>query len=186
MNCPIGIFGDTGVGKSRICNRFVSNCYEEDYMPTIFCSYIKPIVHQKNFYSLEINESASDEGFVTDYTDVIEKSLGFLCIFDLTQETSLHKISEFRYRILNQKNLTKVPMIIVGNKSDLTSERKVLSETGQMLADKCCVPYIEVSAKFGTNISKCFEMLLDEIHPKNNLIPVKRKGCLGCIQWLVT
>jgi GTPase SAR1 family protein len=60
-----------------------------------------------------------------------------------------------------------VPMILVGNKSDLVDERAVPREVGKAMANHFGVPYIETSAKRGINVEETFEkvmrlILLDE------------------------
>ena len=45
---------------------------------------------------------------------------------------------------------------LIGNKSDLESQREVLKEDGQKLADEHGMFFFEVSAKEDTNIEHCF------------------------------
>jgi len=45
-----------------------------------------------------------------------------------------------------------VQKILVANKTDLASERKISHEQGERLAKKYGMPFLEVSAKDGTNI----------------------------------
>jgi GTPase SAR1 family protein len=46
--------------------------------------------------------------------------------------------------------------ILVGNKSDLISKRKVSTEQGQDLADHYNIPFLETSAKDNSNIEQLF------------------------------
>jgi hypothetical protein len=60
------------------------------------------------------------------------------------------------------KGTSQVPIVLVGNKSDLKSQRQVPLETvltrKQMDMDNC--PYIETSAKFNCNVAQLFLQLL--------------------------
>lgn len=47
-----------------------------------------------------------------------------------------------------------MPIVLVGNKSDLTSERMVSQAQAQQRAESWGVPYIETSAKTRTNVDK--------------------------------
>jgi GTPase SAR1 family protein len=47
-----------------------------------------------------------------------------------------------------------LPMILVGNKCDLTSNRKVQNEDAKHLADNWKIPYMELSAKTRENVDK--------------------------------
>lgn len=59
-----------------------------------------------------------------------------------------------------QHNEEDIPKIIVGNKSDLPPDERVISEDeGMQLAQKYNVPWIETSARDGTNINELFGIL---------------------------
>lgn len=47
-----------------------------------------------------------------------------------------------------------VPIMLVGNKSDLNAERSVMQIQAQQRAEQWGVPYIETSAKNRTNVDK--------------------------------
>lgn len=52
------------------------------------------------------------------------------------------------------KNAEDVPMILIGNKSDLQTSRRVRKEEAQEKANKWNKPYIETSAKTRDNVDK--------------------------------
>lgn len=60
----------------------------------------------------------------------------------------------FREQILRVKNAEDVPLILIGNKSDLQTNRKVRKEEAQEKANKWNKPYIETSAKTRDNVDK--------------------------------
>lgn len=49
---------------------------------------------------------------------------------------------------------SSIPIMLVGNKSDLMSERSVMQLHAQQRAEQWNVPYIETSAKNRTNVDK--------------------------------
>lgn len=53
---------------------------------------------------------------------------------------------------MNDSTNQDIKMILVGNKSDIGSERKVSIEDGKKLAEKYKMPFFECSAKTGYNI----------------------------------
>ena len=62
-----------------------------------------------------------------------------------------------------------VPLVIVGNKSDLKSEqRQVLTEQGAKLAEDFHCSFTEASARLNTNVLKAFELLIGEIEKSTN------------------
>ncbi len=56
-----------------------------------------------------------------------------------------------------------LPIILIGNKSDLKSERKISYEEALSLATKWNIPYIETSAKTRENVDKAFSEIFVKI-----------------------
>jgi hypothetical protein len=52
----------------------------------------------------------------------------------------------------------------LATKSDLSNQRQVSTHEGNELAHKYGIPFMEVSAKSGLNVTEGFELLLKEIH----------------------
>ncbi|KAK7757266.1 GTP-binding protein [Diatrype stigma] len=62
-----------------------------------------------------------------------------------------------------------VPIVIIGNKSDLRPEqRQVSQEDGKKLAEKFNCAWTEASARYNENISKAFELLIAQIEKSQN------------------
>jgi len=59
-----------------------------------------------------------------------------------------------REQILRVKNAEDVPLILIGNKSDLEDRRSVRREEAADKATKWGKPYIETSAKTRENVDK--------------------------------
>ena len=50
---------------------------------------------------------------------------GFLLVFSVTDRTSFEEVSRFHKQILRVKDRDEFPIMLVGNKSDLQSQRVV-------------------------------------------------------------
>lgn len=85
---------------------------------------------------------------------------GFLLVFALTDRHSFADIRNFQKQILRVKDRDEFPMLLVGNKSDLTQYRQVSREEAQQFSDSVGVPYIECSAKLGINVVEAFHELV--------------------------
>lgn len=57
---------------------------------------------------------------------------------------------------------TKYPILIVGNKIDLESERTVTTEEGKKYADSINAMFIETSVKNRTNVDECFNLIVND------------------------
>jgi len=65
-----------------------------------------------------------------------------------------------REQILRVKNADDVPLILIGNKSDLQSNRQVRKEEASDKANKWVKPYIETSAKTRDNVDKVIHLII--------------------------
>jgi Ras family protein len=70
-----------------------------------------------------------------------------------------------------------VPIVIVGNKSDLRPEqRQVTPEDGKKLADKIQCGWTEASARYNENVGRAFELLIAQIEKSQNPGEAPDKG----------
>lgn len=53
--------------------------------------------------------------------------------------------------------------MLIGNKSDMTSQRVISPECGQQIAIEHSIPFLETSAKTNTNIDKAFYYMAEAI-----------------------
>jgi len=74
-----------------------------------------------------------------------------------------------RDKILNHLGAEWVPLVIVGNKSDMRPEqRQVTKEQGKALAEEFKCSWTETSARFDENVAKAFELVIVEIEKSQN------------------
>ena len=76
-------------------------------------------------------------------------------MFDVTNKESFDEVKFFLGDI-DRYARENVVRVIVGNKSDLDSERVVETEAAKEFADSLGVPYFEVSAKTGSGVEDLF------------------------------
>lgn len=77
-------------------------------------------------------------------------------VYSVGDRKTFNNISSWMGQI-SQHNDDEIPKIIIGNKCDLPQgERVVSTEEGLLLAEKYRVPFLETSAKEGTNINEIF------------------------------
>ncbi len=73
---------------------------------------------------------------------------GFLLVFSITSRSSLDELQELREQIIRIKDDENVPIVIVGNKSDLEGDRMVSRSKAFSLSQSWGnAPYYETSAR---------------------------------------
>lgn len=136
----------------------------EIYDPTIQDSYTKQTKIDGNVEYLEILDTAGQEEYSALRDTYMRNCAGFLVVYDITKKKSLYELEEYIESIKRAKEKEKVPVVIVGNKSDLASEREVTDNLlNEFLKKFWNIPHIETSAKNRTNIDEAFELLIREV-----------------------
>ncbi|MHA2251285.1 MAG: ADP-ribosylation factor-like protein, partial [Candidatus Kariarchaeaceae archaeon] len=100
---------------------------------------------------------------------------GALVIFDLTNKESLENITNWIKELMDANKNKDIPMLVIGNKSDLIETRsiedsEVQAKIHQLNADVSIpskyIEYIETSAKTGDNIIRGFELITKIVYEK--------------------
>ncbi|KAK0263709.1 Ras-related protein rsr1 [Friedmanniomyces endolithicus] len=154
----IAVIGTGGVGKSCLTAQFVQGVFIESYDPTIEDSYRKQIDVDGRQVMLEIMDTAGTEQFTSMREFYMRDAHGFLLVFSITSLSSLHELAELREQIVQIKGGDpNVPIVLVGNKSDLEEDRVVSrSRAFQVSQAWGGVPYYETSARRRQNVSEVF------------------------------
>ncbi|KAJ5104963.1 hypothetical protein NUU61_002310 [Penicillium alfredii] len=148
--------------------QFVQNVWIESYDPTIEDSYRKQIEVDGRQCILEILDTAGTEQFTAMRELYMKQGQGFLLVFSITSMSSLNELSELREQITRIKDDEKVPLVIVGNKSDLEEDRAVPRARAFGLSQSWGnAPYYETSARRRANVNEVFVDLCRQIIRKD-------------------
>lgn len=151
------VLGAGGVGKSCLTVQFVQGIYLDSYDPTIEDSYRKTIEIDNKVFDLEILDTAGIAQFTAMRELYIKSGMGFLLVYSVTDKQSLNELMALREQVLRIKDTDRVPMVLVGNKADLTDERVISVEDGIAVSSKWGkVPFYETSALLRSNVDEVF------------------------------
>ncbi|KAG5953896.1 GTP-binding protein [Claviceps sorghi] len=173
----VAIVGSRSVGKSTLAVRFVDGHFVESYYPTIENTFSKTIRHKGQDYATEIVDTAGQD----EYSILNSKHFigihGYMLVYSVSSLPSFEMIQVIREKILNHLGSESVPIVIVGNKSDLRPEqRQVSPEEGKKLLDKFQCSWTEASAKDGENVGRAFELLIAQIEKSQSPGEAPAKG----------
>lgn len=150
------VIGDSGVGKSCILSRFTDNTYSDEHYSTIGVDFkIKTIDIGDKLVKLQVWDTAGQERFRTITSSYYRGAHGIAIVYDVTNQNSFESI---RYWVQEIKRYAgdQMKILIIGNKSDDKSRRKVSYESGHQTAKLYGYPFIETSAKESANIQQAF------------------------------
>ncbi|PAA65276.1 hypothetical protein BOX15_Mlig000663g1 [Macrostomum lignano] len=158
----IVVVGAGGVGKSALTIQLIQNHFVEEYDPTIEDSYRKQVVIDGETCLLDILDTAGQEEYSAMRDQYMRTGEGFLCVFAVNNPKSFDDIEQYREQIKRVKDAEEVPLVLVGNKTDLHG-RTVDVRTAKHLADEFGIPYVETSAKTRQGVDDAFYTLVREI-----------------------
>ncbi|KAK0140142.1 Ras-related protein Rap-2c [Merluccius polli] len=178
------VLGSGGVGKSALTVQFVTGTFIEKYDPTIEDFYRKEIEVDSSPSVLEILDTAGTEQFASMRDLYIKNGQGFhpglqpgqpAVVSAVHTHPVLQDIRPMRDQIVRVKRFEKVPLILVGNKVDLESEREVAGSDGRALAQEWGCPFIETSAKSKTMVDELFAEIVRQMN--YSTLPEKQEQC---------
>ncbi|KAI0094152.1 P-loop containing nucleoside triphosphate hydrolase protein [Irpex rosettiformis] len=177
----IVVLGAGGVGKSALTVRFIKGEIPEHYNPTIEELYQQEIEVGGERISLDILDTAGAEQFTMLNEVYIRSGHGFLLVFSLTDEASFCNLDHIRQQIFRIKgDKSDIPIMIVGTKQDLYSERQVTRQTIQEYSARWGFGLYETSAKKNWHVQDVFEELTRDMRKRYPAPPKKwhKKDCL--------
>ncbi|MHA1552482.1 MAG: Rab family GTPase [Candidatus Heimdallarchaeaceae archaeon] len=168
----ITLVGDGAVGKTSIRRSYLGETFEGSYSLTLGSDFATKTM---NVGDLNINmiiwDLAGQPRFKAVREGFYRGTRGALLVYDLTRKDTYENIPKWIIELLKNNSMKKVPMILIGNKSDLRGSlyKTIPSEYGETYAQELSlwsgfdVPYIETSAKFNDNVEQPFETLIKQI-----------------------
>jgi len=161
------VLGDGGVGKTALTIQLCLNHFVETYDPTIEDSYRKQVVIDDEPCVLEVLDTAGQEEYTALRDQWIRDGEGFILVYSIVARSTFERVQRFREQISRVKDTDSIPLILVGNKCDM-SEREVPPHEGEELAKKLGCEFTEASAKTCVNVEKAFYSVVRQIRNKKN------------------
>ena len=154
-------FGDGGVGKTTLINRYLTGVFKGDSVITIGVDFhVKKVEIGGKQVSLQIWDFAGEDRFRFLMPSYVAGASGGIFMFDITRYTSLLNFNDwigiFKQGYKGDNN--QLPVLMVGGKSDLEYKRAVSrKEAFQIAKEHNLFGFIECSSKNGQNVVDVFE-----------------------------
>lgn len=163
------VVGGGGVGKSALTIQLVQSHFVDEYDPTIEDSYRKPCTIDDEQVLLDVLDTAGQEEYSAMREQYMRTGEGFLLVYSINSKNSLEELQSFYEQIQRVKDSDIVPVLVVGNKCDLETERQVSFEEGAALAKSFNAPFLETSAKQRINVEEAFYGLVRGIRDADKI-----------------
>lgn len=169
------LIGDSGVGKSCLLLRFADDTYTESYISTIGVDFkIRTIDLDGKTIKLQIWDTAGQERFRTITSSYYRGAHGIIVVYDVTDFESFNNVKSWLHEI-DRYACENVNKLLVGNKCDLESSRKVTTEQAKEFAESLGIQFLETSAKNSTNVENAFQQMAHQIKQRMKSQPVDNK-----------
>ena len=168
------IFGDGGVGKTTLVNRYLTKVFDESIKMTIGADfYVKDLEIDGMKVVNRIWDFGGEQRFKVLLPSFAKGADGGIFMYDITRYTSVKNIDD--WLSIFEKNARdkqiNIPIIMVGGKLDIQEKRSVETEDAVELSEKHNLQgYYECSSKTGDNVEEVFESITRKMMKSNNLI----------------
>ncbi|KAL0601137.1 LOW QUALITY PROTEIN: Ras-related protein Rab-27A [Plecturocebus cupreus] len=154
--------GDSGVGKTSVLYQYTDGKFNSKFITTVGIDFReKRVVYRANGpdgaigrgqrIHLQLWDTAGQERFRSLTTAFFRDAMGFLLLFDLTNEQSFLNVRNWISQLHMHAYCENPDIVLCGNKSDLEDQRVVKEEEARALAEK----YGERIFFFFETVSRC-------------------------------
>ena len=158
------IIGDSGVGKTNLIKRFVSDTFSENSKATVGVEFLsKTYKINDHIFKIELWDTAGQERYKSITSVYYKGSKGALLVYDITSQITFDNIGKWITEI-RDKTSKDITLMMVGNKMDLNQYREVSNEQALNKAKTLGIPIMETSALDSTNVKEAFYDLLKEMY----------------------
>lgn len=169
------VFGDSGVGKSTLINRYITAKFDYDLKSTIGAAILIKFIETDILrITLQIWDFGGETRFKTLLPSYAQGSSAAIFMCDISNSDSIININDWllTFYIGLRNEDPKFPLVIVGGKLDL-KESRVLDrkDVENILTVRKNFDYIECSLKIGENVDLLFQNVIKKMMIYGNIKP---------------
>jgi small GTP-binding protein len=153
------VIGEPAVGKTSLVKKFVSGRFTADYRASIGTNIFakKIVLENTTEITLQLWDIGGQERWINMRRPYYSGAKGIIIVGDLTRINTFDQIEKFWVPDLTRYCST-IPIILIGNKTDLSSEIKKgkIDALGERIKTRSI---IFTSAKSGDNVELAFKLI---------------------------
>ena len=177
--------GDSGVGKTKLMQRYVHNEFHLDGSSTVGIEFaFRDVEINGKTIRIQVWDTGGQERYRCITNAYYRRAAGVVVVYDIGNRRSFESVPRW---VAEAKEKTEgdVPILILANKCDLMA-RQVSREEGRQQAAQLSLPFFETSALDASNVTESFESLAKELLVREakmsggDAIDPSRKGSACC------
>uniref|UniRef100_A0A452IRP7 GTP-binding protein n=1 Tax=Gopherus agassizii TaxID=38772 RepID=A0A452IRP7_9SAUR len=156
------LLGEHGVGKTSLARIFggVEDCSDAEEAGN---TYNRSIIVDGEEASLIVFDIWEQDDSQWLQNHCMKMGDAYIIVYSVTDKVSFEKASELRIQLRRARQTEDIPIILVGNKSDLVRSREVSVDEGRACAVVFDCKFIETSAALHHNVKDLFEGIVRQI-----------------------
>lgn len=171
------ILGFRSVGKSSLAIQYAEGHFVDAYEPTIENTFSKMERIRGQEYALTVVDTAGQDEYSLFSQYYAVDVHGYILVYSINSRRSFEVIKVIHEKLLDMTGNNNVPLVVVGNKTDLHMDRAVPTEEGKRLADSWNAVFLEASAKKDESVADIFRHALNQIEKLQGPPPPKPSSC---------
>lgn len=168
------VVGDIATGKTSVIKRYVRNTFSADYKTTIGVDFALKKVHVEGVdLNVQLWDIAGQERFSGLSRIFYAHAVAAIVVFDLFHRETFDNVIKWKQDIDTKVFLpsgAKIPVILVGSKSDLLEEKTAAvsdEEIERFAKQNNFLATFKVSALSGANVKQACHFLIEEVARNN-------------------
>lgn len=152
------------MGKSSILSRLAKNEFNPEIKTTIGVEFATKttVLEEKKKIKCQLWDNDPKEKFKAIKNAYYRGAVGAFLVFDITRQDTFDNVKKWLDE-LKECGQSQIPIILIGNKTDLKELRVVKPEDSAMIAEVFGLEYIETSALDSSNIEEALRKLVTSI-----------------------
>ncbi|EWM29666.1 ras-related protein rab-5b [Nannochloropsis gaditana] len=157
------IIGDSGVGKSSLVLRFVTQSFKPFSESTIGASFMSKVIElDGQTVKVQIWDTAGQEKYKSLAPMYYRGAAAAIVVYDITRRESFGTLQRWVSE-LQEKGPRDLRIMVAGNKKDLEGDRQVAAEEAEAYAESIGARYMETSAKDDMAVQDLFLSLCQQV-----------------------
>lgn len=164
------LLGSSGVGKSSLLFRYVTQGWEEGTQATLGAAFMdKQVTYNKRTLKYQIWDTAGQEKYAPLAQMYYRDCQVAILVYDCTNRESFNNLKNWYIEIC-EKGPKDVILVIVANKSDLKEEEIVSPEEGKKFAEDRKAIFARTSARENFGVTELFDKVSEQTIKKFHII----------------
>lgn len=149
-----------------------------NHTTTIGVEYKQKIIKLEDNSSIRVQiwDTAGTTRYNTITPNYYRNVDGILLVFDISNHKSFEMVNFWIKEVNEKTDVSKIDLLLVGNKNDLDDKREVQKDEASKVADQIGIVYVETSAKTFESTRCAFDQLVAKILKRKKKLETTIEG----------